>query len=357
MPKTEFDYIIVGQGLAGSLLSYFLLKAGKTILIIDGAKEKTASKIAAGIVNPVTGRRLVKSWRVDEFLPFINQVYVELEKTLQAKFFHHKTILRVLANEEEMDFWQKRKNDFEYENYVAILPKNNSINPNINVPHGFIEIKGGGYLDTKTFLDSYKIYLEDKTTIIAETFDFSQLIINENRVLYKDFTAKKIIFCEGYKAIENPYFKNLPFNFAKGETLQFSSKINLDDIVVKGKYLVPMQAPNEYKMGATYVWETLEESPTEEGKSELTSALKSIINLDFKIISQDAGIRPTVKDRRPFIGFHPIHKNIAIFNGMGTKGVLLAPYFAKHFTEVLLGKVELEKEVDILRYQDFILPN
>lgn len=189
--------------------------------------------------------------------------------------------------------------------------------------------------------------------LLEEKFDFSQLSVSENNISYKDLKVKKIIFCEGFKAIENPYFPKLPFKLTKGEILTIKllgdKIIPTEKVVNKGVFILPL-GNNTYKVGATYEWAELNEEATEKGKSELIEKLQKVIKTPFEIIDHQAGIRPTVNDRRPLLGFHSQHPQLAIFNGMGTKAVMLAPYFAKHFAEVLEGETSLDKEVDIARF-------
>ena len=109
-----------------------------------------------------------------------------------------------------------------------------------------------------------------------------------------------------------------------------------------------------YKVGATYAWDDLSEEPTEAGASELHNKLKQLISCDYNLIKHEAGIRPSSIDRRPIIGAHPQHKNLFIFNGLGTKGVMLAPYFAKNFVNFYLEKESIHEEVNVKRfYKDY----
>src|SRR5207249_11517099 len=69
------DYFIIGQGICGTFLSWELQKANQSFIIMDEARPCTATKVASGIINPVTGRRIVKTWMIDELMPFAWNAY------------------------------------------------------------------------------------------------------------------------------------------------------------------------------------------------------------------------------------------------------------------------------------------
>lgn len=347
------DYIIVGQGLAGSILALTLLKKGKSVIVIDNGKPNSASKIAAGLYNPVVFKRLVKSWLADDLLPYMNAFYPELEKLLGAEFYFSKRILKPFAEEQEKILWLK-KTEEGVGNYLNETIYTEDLNSIVYNPLGISEVKHAGNLDTLIFLNACKEYLKKENYFVEEQFDYSQILMPENSVNYKDISATKIIFCEGYKTTENPFFKWLPFKLTKGETiiikLPDEHKIPFEIVINKAVFILPL-GNNTYKVGATYEWEDLSENTTEKGRLDLVEKLKKVLKVPFEIINHQAGIRPTVNDRRPLIGLHPEHPQLAVFNGMGTKGVMLAPFFANQFANFLENSTPLDKEVNITRFR------
>lgn len=347
------NYIIVGQGLAGSILALTLLKKGKSVIVIDDAKGYTASKIAAGLYNPVVFKRLVKSWLADDLLPYMNVFYPEMEKLLGAEFYFSKRIFKPFAEEQEKVLWLK-KTEEEIGKYLNEKIYTEDLNGIVFNLLGISEVMHAGNLDTVSFLNSCKEYLKKENLFIEEQFDYNQISMTENLVSYKDIIADKIIFCEGYKATENPFFKWLPFKLTKGETLIIKLPdehvIPFEIVINKAVFILPI-GNNKYKVGATYEWEDLSEKTTEKGRLELVEKLQKVLKVPFEIINQQAGIRPTVNDRRPLIGLHPEHSQLAVFNGMGTKGVMLAPFFANQFACFLESHIPLDTEVDIARFK------
>ncbi len=349
----QADYIIVGQGLAGSILALTLLKKGKSVLVIDNGKPSTASRIAAGLYNPVVFKRLVKSWLADDLLPYMDDFYAETEKLLGTPFYFSKRILKPFAEEQEKVLWLK-KTEEPIGKYLSKTIHSDDLNGLVFNPLGISEVLHAGNLDTLKFLDACKTYLKEKALFWDEEFDHAKLNLVDNGLVYGDIFAKKIIFCEGYKATENPFFKWLPFKLTKGETiiikLSEEHRIPTEVVINKAVFILPL-GDNTYKVGATYEWQDLSEEPTEKGRQELAEKLGKVLKVPFEIIDQQAGIRPTVNDRRPLVGLHPEHTQVAVFNGLGTKGVMLAPFFANQFAGFLDGLCQLDKEVDIARFK------
>lgn len=322
-------------------------------MVIDDANPTTASKVAAGLYNPVVFKRLVKSWLADDLLPYMDEFYPEMEKMLDAEFYFSKRILKPFAEEQEKILWLKKTAESigKYLNEVIYTEDLDGIVYN---PLGISEVMHAGNLDTVKFLTSCKEHLKKSNLFIEEVFDYSKISIEEKSVSYKEISAEKIIFCEGYKATENPFFNWLPFKLTKGETLTIKlpheHSIPFQIVVNKAVFILPI-GNSTYKVGATYEWNDLTENTTEKGKLELVEKLQKVLKVPFEIVNHQAGIRPTVNDRRPLIGLHPEHPQLAVFNGMGTKGVMLAPFFAYQFVNFLGSATPLDKEVDISRFK------
>jgi glycine/D-amino acid oxidase-like deaminating enzyme len=349
----HYNYIMAGQGIAGTVLSQTLLKQGKTIVVIDDSSLSKASKIAAGLYNPVVFKRLVKSWMADELIPVMDEFYPEAEQLLNTKFYFKKQIIRPFAEEQEKVFWLKKTSE-EVGRYLSKTIYEELPDDIFYNPLGASEVINAGNLDTSKFLDAFKNYFIKKDCLLEEKLEYDKLIISENYVSYKNIIADKIIFCEGYKTTENPYFSWLPFKLTKGEilTIKLTSDkiISTDKVINKGVFILPL-GNNTYKVGATYEWNDLTEQVSEKGKADLIDKLNKVLKVPFEIIDHQAGIRPTVNDRRPLIGLHPKYSSLGVFNGMGTKGVMLAPFFAKQFANFLENQTPLDKEVDIKRFK------
>lgn len=342
------DFLIIGQGIAGSMLAWFLVKTGKSIYIIDEFNSNSASRVATGVINPITGKRLVKSWRIDELLPFAKRTYTELEMELGVTIFSETTIHRIFSNKEDYDFFRQKKELDELPEYVRSLQEVPACFRDVRF--GGISIQGVHLVDYSRLLPALRKRFSEKNQLSEEKFQQQELKMENGKVIYKNIEASKIIFCEGSSAADNPFFANLPFNLAKGEALTVEIPgFHQTHIWHKGIFIAPL-GRDVYRVGATYQWDFTDALPSEEGRVELEKKLQRAVSLPYKIVNHVAAIRPTVKDRRPYIGLHPEHPEVGIFNGMGTKGASLAPFFARQFADFLTTGNPLNGEVGISRF-------
>lgn len=348
----EVDYIIVGQGIAGSLLAWELFQRGFRIIIIDDAHQSSASTIAAGIINPITGQRLVKSWDFDKFFPIAKQYYQEMESLLSALFFNQREILRLFKNDYEAQQYQKRKAEESYNDYLGDHFEPATFPDSLQDTHGSFIIKDAANLDTKVFLSTLRTFFKDCNMLREQVFDYQELRLYGSAVSYKGIQSRTIIFCEGYKVIENPWFKHLSWEPAKGEILTLKLNTPLPDKIINcGKWLMST-SEGVYKAGASYNWEELNGLPTASARADILNDLSTNV-LALKdqpqVLAQEAGVRPCTKDSKPYIGLHPEHSYLAIFNGFGSKATLMAPYYARQFVDFLETGSHLDPEVSLNR--------
>jgi glycine/D-amino acid oxidase-like deaminating enzyme len=343
------DFIIVGQGLAGTLLSYELLKQGKTVAVIDSPDYQKASAVAAGLINPVVFRRLTKSWFIDELYPQLEQTYGELERLLGRPFYYPTKIRKVLGRGEG-DFWKKKVVENDLANYLMPEPDDANYS-GLNLEHGSGWVEKAGRVDLEALLNGYHAYLEQRGILRKINFDYDRMVLHPDRVVYSDLEADKIIFCEGYRVSQNPWFQQIRFRHTKGEVFNLeTATYQADFILNKAFFLMPV-GEKEFRMGATYDWHNLNEEPTTEALNELTGKLEQVFEGDYRLTRHRAGIRPTTHDRRPVLGFHPEYPRVGIFNGLGSKGCMLGPYFARQFAANLINKSSLiHPEVSLGRY-------
>ncbi len=345
----KVDFIIVGQGLAGSCLAMRLLGMGKTVWVMDQPHQNTCSKVAAGLFNPITGMGIVKTWMAEEIFAELFRFFPTMESKFGASFFYPMHLFRPFHNIEEQNNWMAKTADKERNKFVKEV-YTSARYPNIHNSFGGIEVNQSGYLDTNAFIGAVRSHLIASDSYTEEEFSPDRLSIHSQSVLYHEVEADKIIFCTGFESLA-PYFHWLPIRPLKGETLQISLEERPELIYNKGVYVVPTAEAEIYKAGATYSLTDLSKSTSQAGREELEEKLTALLKDTYTVKSQEWGIRPTTVDRRPILGPHPEYSNLVIFNGLGTKGVSLAPYFSKQLADWLTEQGEIHKEVNINRFK------
>lgn len=344
------DYIIVGAGLAGISFAETLLLNKKSFVVFDNHSQNS-TKIAGGLYNPVILKRFSQVWNANEQLEIAEKFFQTVEQKLNIQLDYKIPIYRKFFSVEEQNNWFTASDKPNLSPFLStnIVHKKYS---GIDSPYGYGEVFHTGYVDTAVLLNQYHAYLQKSGFLIQYEFDYNELRITGDHLEYKDIKARNIVFAEGFGMHSNPFFNYLPLDGTKGELFIIkASGLDLDVVINTSVFILPL-GNGLYKVGATYNWEDKTSLPTEEGKQELIERIKEIINCDFEIVDHLAGVRPTVKDRRPLLGTHFKHKNLHILNGLGTRGVMLGPAMALDLFEYIENQKPLEKAIDIKRYQN-----
>jgi len=343
------DYLIVGSGLAGISFSEILFNNNKSFIVFDNDSQHS-SVVAGGLYNPVILKRFSEVWKAKEQLEFSFPFYKIIEDRLKVEFDFKVPIYRRFFSVEEQNNWFIAA---DKPNLAPFLSTNliTSNYKGIDAPFGYGEVLNTGYLDVACLLSAYKSFLHALNALSVDTFDYSKILIHNDHIEYKGITTKNIVFAEGFGLNANPFFNHLPLDGTKGELLIIKCPtLTLDVIVNTSIFILPL-GNHLFKVGATYNWSDKSNIPTQEGKDELLNKLSEFLNCDFEVIEHLAGVRPTVKDRRPLVGTHPEHSNIHILNGLGTRGVMLAPFLAKALFDNIENNITLDKEINIDRFR------
>lgn len=347
-----FDFIIVGGGLAGISFANVLEKHQKTFCMISD-NSQIASLVAGGVYNPVVLKRFTPIWKAGEQMELLTSFYGEIEKKINKEIDIKIPILRKFASIEEQNNWFHASDRDSLSTYLdaEIVSENNR---HIKAPFGFGKVHQTGRLNVKTYLSECINRWKNDNIFHCRTFDYGDLKIDEV-VHYQNVSARNIVFCEGYGIVNNPYFNYLPMKPCKGETLTFyAPDLQLDEIIKSDGVILPM-GDDYYKIGATYEWNDLSDTITEKGRNELIEKLEKLISCKYEITEQEAAVRPTVSDRRPLVGEHPLHPNMWIINGLGTRGVMNAPFVAKALYEAVYQEKPIDREMNIERYNKYLI--
>ncbi len=345
----KVDYIIVGLGLAGLAFVEELILAKKSFVVFED-NSQASSLVAGGVYNPVILKRYTPVWNAKEQLNIAIPFYKSLEKKLGKDFDYQFSARKVFKSIEDQNNWyiaSDKPKLSEFMNSTIINEKVEGVHANF----GFGEVYQTGRVDTDVLVSEYRDYLKKHNMIRLESFDYDEIEFSKDSVLYKDIQTEKIVFCEGFGMKKNPFFNYLPLNGTKGETITIKAPNLKINFLLKSTLFVLPLGKDLFKVGATFNWTDKTSHATEEGKSELIEKLEKVLSIPYKIVDHNAGIRPTVKDRRPLVGRHPKHNNLIVFNGLGTRGVMIAPLLAQQLYNYLEKGNPLSTEVDINRYE------
>jgi glycine/D-amino acid oxidase-like deaminating enzyme len=344
----KIDYVIVGLGLAGLAFAEELVAANKTFVVFEDDSQKS-SLVAGGVYNPVILKRFSPVWNVKEQLEVALPFYEALERKLKVKFDKKFVIKKAFKSIEDQNNWFSA---FSKPTVAPYLDEklDTKIYPGVVANHLLGNVKEAGRIDTLKLVKSYRDYLQKNNWIRFQKFNHQEINFENNLLKYQDLEIGKIVFAEGFGVKDNPYFNHLPMEEAKGELITIHAPDLKIDFLLKSTLFVLPLGNETYKVGATFNHTDKTSNPSEEGKQELVEKLKKTINVPYKIVNQTAGIRPTVKDRRPLVGKHPKYQKLAILNGLGTRGVMIAPTVAKQLFYHLESNFELDKETNISRF-------
>ena len=349
-PTHQVDYAIIGQGLAGSLIAHFLLERGKTVHVFDNGHRTSSSVVAAGIINPITGWRFVKSWRIDELLPFAKQTYRHLEQQLDASFLTETDIIRSIHSQKDRNNWLLRSTLPDYAPYMQDEVDWNEFIQKIRLPYSAGTVRKSCRLNCEKFLNEYKLFLTNNGSYTLTEISPEDMNRLSGGLPINGLVTKAVIDCRGYRAKQEGSFGQLPFGGSKGEVLLVKIPgANFTRLFKNRIFIVPME-DDLYWVGSAYENDFEDDRPTEQGKQTLREKLEAALRMPYEIVDHRAAIRPTVKDRRPFLGTHPQISNLHIFNGLGTKGASLGPFFANRLAAYLCEGVPLEDVVNIARF-------
>jgi len=341
-------FLIIGGGIAGTCAADHLLGRGCQITLVDSG-ENHSSRVAAGQINPIVFRRMTKSWRVDDFLPYARSFYEALEAESKTIIVVDKPIRRLFAHQQERDEWIKRQDKPEFSPYLKTLTEEDMSFSAAKNSCGSGLVKQSFYVNSENFLASIKLRIESHPNgkWLKEKIDYA--IIDSTNTSWNRNQYDGILFCDGYLNLHNPYFNFIQVDQTKGEVLTVESDIYSVESLNRRCFVLP-QENGQYRVGSTYEWDCPDLTPTEKARDEIIENLTSLVENEFKIVDHVAGIRPTTKDRRPVMGKHPDIDGFYLFNGLGAKGYLLAPLLGKEMADFILDKKPLHEEQDLRRY-------
>ncbi len=395
MSSRHFDIIILGQGLAGTTLAWWCHWAGLRVMVIDRAEAVTSSKVAAGLMTPITGQRLVPTWRWSEFWPVAVEFYRRVEQSTGTAFFHSGPMVRCFTGPDDLRYFERRLASGEFVTPPASMCATGSASapegvgiggsieekplaepvahrneadirgnvvrqppaPDIDrhrflAPQGCFEMLAGGRLDVAPFLEVSRHFLEQHDSCLTADVQLpNDVVLTTDGVELPRWQlhAHRLICCQGYGGANNPWFANIEFQPAKGEILTVRIPGWTERRVIHGDVWLAPIGGDVVRVGSTYDWSRFDNIPTAEGRRELEARLQTVVSGSYEVFDHVAAVRPILRDPRPALGFRPQSPQLGFLNGLASKGSLMAPYFARHLTRVISGAERLDPSVDLSR--------
>lgn len=351
MGTPSLDYLIIGQGLAGSLLAWTLLRRGQRVHLFDDHHASSASMAAAGLINPLGGMRFNRLPHLEACLEQVERTYRDLEATLGVPLWHPLDMVRLFREPSQRRFWERRRDDPASRRYLAEPFPAGGSGYDLNDLHGGFYQRHTGYVAVSQLLQALRRHFCAQGLLSEAPLAAAELHFTPSGLRYGDRHCRYVVFCEGHKVAQNPWFDWLPLQPAKGEILTLASDERLADKIINARHWLLPLAEGGYKFGATNDHQHLDNRPTQAGRAALLAGLDDLFphHTGVTVTDHRAGVRPNTSDRRPLLGAHPQHPQLLVFNGFGGRGSLTIPWHARIFADWLAGAGELPADVDIRR--------
>ena len=192
----KVNTLIVGQGLAGSVLSFMLHRKRVSFCVLDPGDEQTASRVAAGMYTPITGKRKTIHPLTLEQIPFAQSLYREVELLLDCTLLHELPVHQLFASAAEQAAIASKITEGNYSGLAALSAEHPN---NIQPEFGGVEINASGWLDCKAFIERWREWLQQHDLLESGAFDYTRFDPIREPHQYAGVQFENIVFCEGYK--------------------------------------------------------------------------------------------------------------------------------------------------------------
>jgi len=356
--RRVYDYLVIGQGLAGSLLAWHLIHRDQRVLVLDDGHRTASSKVAAGLINPLAGMRFNHSPFVHEWLDTVKRLYGGLEAAAGQRFLHWQPMVRLFRSPEQVRFFERRAADPQDGDLLDERFGPEESGEPVHAPHGGFVQQRTGHLDLPALLRFLAGWLEERQALRRHRVEFDAIGLEKESVCIGDLAGRHLVFCDGYRSMHNPWFGYLPFAPDKGEFLVLEAVGGpvhgpLPRRIVNGAHWLLPHADGRYRFGSTHDHRHLDQVPTAEGRKKLEKGMQELLHHPeaLRLRDHQAGVRPATSDRQPFLGTHPAQPRLHIFNGFGAHGSISIPWYSERMAGWLLAGETLPENADIRRFE------
>jgi len=352
MPQRRLDTLILGQGLAGSALAWQLTAAGQRVCVIDDGHRSSSSVVAAGLINPLAGMRFTRRPQAIDWLDAADRWYGELARQFDRPLLHRLPMLRLFRSPQQRRFYDRQAADPCSAHLLGATFSADDCPEPVAAPHGGFLQRRTGFVDLPLLLATLRGWLEARRALLEAELAPGQITIDQAGVHARGLHADRLVFCDGARLRDNPWFRDLPLRPEKGEILTLAVGAWRPRHIINGAHwLLPLQS-GALRLGATHEHRQIDQQATAAGRELLLEGMRALrpMTPPPQVLDQQAGIRPGTSDRYPLIGQHPTQPRLWVFNGFGARGSLTIPWYAQRLTAHLLHAAPLPAEADIRRF-------
>jgi len=336
------DVILVGHGIAGAVLAEVLQQRGLRIHVFNNRREGNASLVAAGVVNPIVFKRDIPSWRAGELLPIADTFYRSWQERYGASFWHPLPMVKIFPTLHERDQWERVLHGTDSSPFIVQRTEFDVDQAPVSAPHGYGTVTQAAWLDVPAILAAQREELIGTGRLTEQDVLLENIVNEPDHIRIGNVRARWLVHCTG------PFSPAQGLAPVKGETLVVRIPgLGFKNMVHRRVFILPL-GDDVYRIGATFDWANVWTGTTVEAREELLGMLSAFVKLPIEVLGHSYGVRPATKDRRPLLGRTGPHE--AMFNGLGSRGVLLAPWCAMHLADHLFDGTVIEAEVSCDRF-------
>jgi glycine/D-amino acid oxidase-like deaminating enzyme len=351
MQHGDVDYLIIGQGLAGSALAWRLIQAGQRVRVIDDGLLTSASRVAAGLINPLAGMRFNRRPELDDWLASAQSWYRAIATVCGGAVLHATPMLRLLRSAEQQRFHARRLADPASTGLLGPLLTPGDLPEPVHAPFGAFVQHATGYVALPRLLLRLRDWLIARQAYETAHVETNDLELSADAVRLGPLTATRVVLCNGARLADVPWFRDLPLAPDKGELLTLRSRDWSPRHIVNGAHWLLPHDDGSLRFGATHDHHDRTPRITPQGRDRLVGGLAALVpGRSFEIVDQQAGVRPGTLDHYPLLGCHPAFPRLCVCNGFGARGALSIPWYTERLCRHLVDGDPLPAEADIRRF-------
>lgn len=323
--------LIVGDGLSAHVLAHHMHSSGVPFFLHGMDTIGAASPAAWGLLNPVHFRSFGFSYGASWY-PDSLAFYRALEQKLGRNFVDYAPLEHLDARPEALAHWS-----MAWESELFSFMEKPTMDSLGNVR---IVLSQVAMISVPTLLQESRRYLGEKGLYHQAWFNWPYPDFNHREIIeHAGHRFDAVVWAQGVKSLEAGPFKALPIKPSKGEGLQLRTSSQVGQNLIKHKGMFAFQeSPGSWRVGSTYSWSDMRPGPSIEALAELKARFIELTGIsEFALVDHWAGFRPASPDRKAMVGQHPLFDQHYVLNGMGSKGLLMAPYLSQALQEEMLG--------------------